>query len=489
MILSKVNFLSKKYLLIIFLFLFALIIRAYNINYDNLWFDEIASFWSTDPKISFKESFIRHDNIEQTPYLYFLILKINFSIFDYDSYYGRFLSLVFNILGIFFSTALIKKISNNSSYLLALFLFASNIFLIKYSQEMRLYSMIFFLASINLYLFYSLDKKKNFTKFSYKYFFIISIFQILLIISFPFCWIIFYSFVFYLFLKFLNRVPINRTLIISTLLTLVFSLFYILYTFLNLKSFHTWLIQVDLKFFTNFYFSKFFGSRLLGLIHLVLLISLILSYVLKYVLEKQIKINFIVIYITIIFLSYFLPITYGYIIEPILFPRYIIFVLIPIISLISILVFEIKNTLIKNSIIFLLIILNFGNHFTESTFKQFFNKRNYHKPNFTIMSKIITSSKNKNYFINMDMGSESKSEAYKAISNYISVINKNEINKPLYITKENFYNSSFKGSWVICLPNVVTDKCAQNKTVFKKNFVLEEYVPGINIILISNEKK
>jgi hypothetical protein len=489
MILSKVNFLSKKYLLIIFLFLFALIIRAYNINYDNLWFDEIASFWSTDPKISFKESFIRHDNIEQTPYLYFLILKINFSIFDYDSYYGRFLSLVFNILGIFFSTALIKKISNNSSYLLALFLFASNIFLIKYSQEMRLYSMIFFLASINLYLFYSLDKKKDFTKFSYKYFFIISIFQILLIISFPFCWIIFYSFVFYLFLKFLNRVPINRTLIISTLLTLVFSLFYILYTFLNLKSFHTWLIQVDLKFFTNFYFSKFFGSRLLGLIHLVLLISLILSYVLKYVLEKEIKINFIVIYITIIFLSYFLPITYGYIIEPILFPRYIIFVLIPIISLISILVFEIKNTLIKNSIIFLLIILNFGNHFTESTFKQFFNKRNYHKPNFTIMSKIITSSKNKNYFINMDMGSESKSEAYKAISNYISVINKNEINKPLYITKENFYNSSFKESWVICLPNVVTDKCAQNKTVFKKNFVLEEYAPGINIILISNEKK
>lgn len=485
MILSKANFQSKKYLLIIFLFLFALIIRAYNINLDNLWFDEIASFWSTDPKISFKESFTRHDNIEQTPYLYFLILKINFSIFDYDSYYGRFLSLVFNILGIFFSTALIKKISNNSSYLLALFLFASNIFLIKYSQEMRLYSMIFFLASINLYLFYSLDKKKDFTKFSYKHFFIISIFQILLIISFPFCWIIFFSFVFYLFLKFLKGAPINRTLIISTLLTLVFSLFYILYTFLNLKSFHTWLIQVDLKFFTNFYFSKFFGSRLLGLIHLVLLISLVLSCVLK----KKIKSNFFVIYITIIFLSYFLPITYGYIFEPILFPRYIIFVLIPIISLISILVFEIKNALIKNSIILLLIILNFGNHFTETTFKQFFSERNYNKPNFEIMSKIITSSKNKNYFINMDIISESKNEAYKAISNYISVINKNEINKPLYITKENFYHSNFKESWVICLPNVVTDKCTQNKTVFKKNFLLEEYAPGINIILISNENK
>ena len=158
---SKRNFLSGKSLLIIALFLFAIIIRAYNINYDNLWFDEIASFWSTDPKLSFKESFKRHGNLDQTPYLYFLILKINFSVFDYDSYYGRYLSLVFNILGIIFSTALIKKISNNNSYLLALFLFASNIFLIKYSQEMRLYSMIFFLSSINLYLFYSLDKKKR----------------------------------------------------------------------------------------------------------------------------------------------------------------------------------------------------------------------------------------------------------------------------------------------------------------------------------------
>jgi len=97
MILSKINILSKKALLIIFLFLFALIIRAYNINYDNLWFDEILSFWVTEPKITLKESFLRHNKIEQIPYLYHFILKINFSIFFYDGYFGRFLSLIFNI--------------------------------------------------------------------------------------------------------------------------------------------------------------------------------------------------------------------------------------------------------------------------------------------------------------------------------------------------------------------------------------------------------
>ena len=73
MILSKINILSKKDLLIIFLFLFALIIRAYNINYDNLWFDEILSFWITEPKITLKESFLRHTKIEQIPYLYHFV--------------------------------------------------------------------------------------------------------------------------------------------------------------------------------------------------------------------------------------------------------------------------------------------------------------------------------------------------------------------------------------------------------------------------------
>ena len=164
----------------------------------------------------------------------------------------------------------------------------------------------------------------------------------------------------------------------------------------------------------------------MGLVHLVILLTLILLFFLK---KSKNKNNFLFLYVIIIFLSYLLPIIYGFIFRPIIFPRYIIFVLIPIISLISILVFEIKKKFIKNSIISLLVILNFGNHFAESTFKQFFNKRNFHKPNFEIMSKIITSSKIKNYFINMNMNTKNENEAYMAILNYINEINKDKINK------------------------------------------------------------
>ena len=484
--LSKIKLLSKKSFLIVFLFLFAIIIRAYNINYDNLWFDEILSFWIAEPERTFKESFLRHTKIEQIPYLYHFILKITFSIFFYDSYFGRSLSLVLNILGIIFSVRLVKKITNNNSYLLALFLFASNIFLISYAQEMRPYSMVFFLSSINLYLFYLLDNKKKFQKFNLKYFFIFSIFQILLVISHPFSLIIFFSFIFYLLLKFLKKETIRKTLLFSILFVLLFSIFYLGYLFLTLKSFPTWITQPDLKFFTNFYFSKFFGSRLMGLVHLIILLVLILLYFLK---KSQNKSNFLLLYVIIIFLSYLLPIIYGFIFRPIIFPRYIIFVLIPIISLISILAFDIKKQIIKNSIIFLLVILNFGNHFAESTFKQFFNKRNYHKPNFEIMSKIITYSDINNYFINMIVDTKNEKVVYIAISHYISATNKKKINKPMYITEEDFHNSDYKKTWVICLPNVVIDKCTKNKTVYKKNFILEEYAPGINMILISNENK
>ena len=486
MILPKINVLVSKTLLVIIILFFALIIRVYNINYDNLWFDEILSFWIADPKISIKESFLRHTKIEQIPYLYHFILKINFSIFFYDSFFGRFLSLLFNIFGIIFSVKLIKKITNNDSYLLALFLFASNIFLISYAQEMRPYSMIFLLSSINLYFFYILNSKNKFEKFNLKYFFIFSTSQILLLISHPFCYIIFFSFNAYLLLRFIKKKSINKTIFYSILLVLVLSIFYLSYIFLTLKSFPTWIVQPDIKFFTNFYFSKFFGSRLMGLIHLFTLLILVGFYFIK---EHKKSFDFLIVFVIIIFLSYLLPIIYGYIFRPIIFPRYIIFILIPIISLISILIFEIKNKILKYSVTSLLIILNFGNHFTESTFKQFISQRNYHKPNFEIMSKIISSSETKNYFIDMNMNTKNKDEAYKAIVNYIDMINKNKINKPSFMNSEDFYKSNYEKSWVICLMNIVIDKCTKNKNIYKEKYILEKYAPSINMILVSNEIK
>ena len=121
---------------------------------------------------------------------------------------------------------------------------------------------------------------------------------------------------------------------------------------------------------------------------MAILISLI------YYFKNQIKqnTNNIIIFIFILFLSYFLPLLYGYIFRPIIFPRYIIFVIIPIIVLISYFIFELKNKLIRNLLVFLIVILTLGNQLTETNVKQFFKDRVNHKPNFTAMLNEINNS-------------------------------------------------------------------------------------------------
>lgn len=480
-VINNLNNFPYKATLIISLLLFAFFIRVYNINYDNLWFDEILSFWISDPVISIEESFLRHTSIEQIPFFYHLILKLNFILFSYEANYGRYLSLIFNFLGIIFSTLVCKKIKNDNSYLLVLALLSLNIFLIGYAQEMRPYSLIFFLCSINLYIFCKIENTEEIYKFNITYFITFIFFQMLMIISHPFCLIIFFSFSVYLGINFLKKRQNNKTLIISFYFVSIFTLIYLYFLLKNLGSFPDWINETDIKFFTNFYFSKFFGSRIMGLIHLVSLI--VLSYIFF---KRVIKKNFvIIIFYIIIFLSYFLPITYGYIFQPIIFPRYIIFVLIPIVILLSILSFEIKNKSIKKLFITFLIMISFANHFTESTFKQFFKQRSFYKPNFEEMSQIITSSKIKNYFIEMNFSKDVKSNAYEAINNYINKININKKILPIFLEKNLFYNSNKSKSWIICLPTVVKDKCKNNEINFKDNIILVKNVSGIQMILIN----
>ena len=89
-------------------------------------------------------------------------------------------------------------------------------------------------------------------------------------------------------------------------------------------------------------------------------------------------------------------------IEPIILPRYIIFVLIPIIILISHFTFEFKNKKIKFFIIFALCFFTLANFVTEQTFKQFYKYRTVYKPEFVKALKIISNSNNKNYTMKVD---------------------------------------------------------------------------------------
>ena len=90
--------------------------------------------------------------------------------------------------------------------------------------------------------------------------------------------------------------------------------------------------------------------------------------------------NLVLFFLILILLTYSITIVYGYVFKPVLIPRYIIFILVPILFLISNFVFNIKNKTLKFIFLLILVLPTFLNHFTENTFKQFYTKIYPSKP-------------------------------------------------------------------------------------------------------------
>ena len=461
-----------SYFIILSIIFFGFILRFYNIDYENLWFDEIFSFWVTDPNLSFTETFSRIKSTESIPYLYFYLIKFCNSLFGYDPIVGRMFSAFFGFLSIFTVGNLCKKFTNNKSYLLTICFISLNIFLIAYSQEMRVYIFTFFLVSTALVFFFNLYDEQN-PKIFTKNFIFFSLFMLLSIISHPFSIIVLSSlisfvFVDYIFFKNQNK-KINISLILISIITLFFLFHYLGYVETDNVS---WIKQPELKFFTNLYFSKFFGSRLLGIIHLVILIFL--SF---YLWDKVVTNRKIIFLYIMLFLSYFIPLIYGYFLKPIIVPKYIIFVLIPIILIISILTFHLENKKFRNFFITLFILLNFGNHFTESTFKQFFDERVKFKPDFDRAFKMIENSETNKMIFYIGKKDE-KTRDYQVQDYYKSVLlNYGRAmikNKDYKINLLNKNLENYKGKiWNICLTNPINEcyKPKQKINVLSENFL------------------
>ena len=476
------NFNSKYFIIfaICFSLLFGVILRLYNLNYDSLWFDEIASFWVSDPLISLSESYERNRLAESQPFLFNYLLKLTHEVFGYKSYVGRYFSATFGILSIISITYLSRLLKKNNSFVLVAFLVSFNVFLIKYSQEVRVYSFLFFIHSLSIIFlikaFKSYDSQENLFANTFLYI----IFQSLAFLTHPFALIFFFSLIAYYFFYYLKY---KKNLVFLNYIILALLIFLAIYLPIYLREdqpFPYWLKHPDLKFFTNFYFSTFFGSRFLGLIHLILLLSLIFNFrntVIK-------NINLITLLIIFIFLSYFTPLLYGWLNKPIIFSRYIIFVLIPIIIVLSYLIYEIKNKYIKNSIILTIVFLTFGNQFAETNFKQFYEVRPKYKPDYYNSLKIIHDSENKKYFINHDFQDKEKFWS-DAFTNYFSVLSKenNFILTQLnldQLKKENDY------IWIICPKDLENKNCEKIRTKKLINFKVLKDVNfnNVNVKLI-----
>jgi hypothetical protein len=162
---------------------------------------------------------------------------------------------------------------------------------------------------------------------------------------------------------------------------------------------------------------------LVGTIYLVTLIITLKVFFKDAV--KKLDINFF--FIILIFFTYFIPLVYGYLVNPILIPRYIFFVLIPILFLITNFSLKIKNTILKKTIILSLIVFTFFNHFTENTFKQFYVKIYPSKPEIGKSLKYINNLKYHNFTFLMDQNNflNINSIYSNYLKSYAELINKN----------------------------------------------------------------
>ncbi len=448
-----------SYLLIIIIFLIGIAVRSYNLNSEDFWTDEIFGFWTAEPGISFKETLIRTLN-SNFNFLFDFLLKSFHYIFGYDVHVSRFLPLGLSIISLLLYIFFFKRISNFSSLIFGFFILSINIYHIKYSAEIRSYILTFLLALIFFILNFEKKKLANINFFRLSGIFFISV---LMVFNHSFTLLIVLSF---LIFKFLDCYKSKKFKIYDCILIISLSLLGLLYTFaylpLNIKFIGVdffssgsmsphWMTQIKPSFFTNFYFSQYFGSRILGLIHLCILIYLVIKFY-KYLLKEFDIFSFFVI---LIIISYSVPVIYSFLFGPVLLGRFLIFLLIPIISLIAYFTFKVENKIVKYFFIFVTVVPTFANHLLyENSFKKFYSDVYPVKPEIGNALGLINISDTK-FFTLLNNNAKEKN-AFLAYQNYILVYkNKLEYDlKYVDLTKEKL---SPKSIWVIHIRDAYKD--------------------------------
>jgi hypothetical protein len=212
---------------------------------------------------------------------------------------------------------------------------------------------------------------------------------------------------------------------------------------------------INLHFLVGYYFNIYFGGVFLG--GLILIFSL---FYLKNI--KKIINDNILFCIISIFITYFAPVIYSIIKNPILRPRYIIFIVPIIIIYFCYIIFKIEEKFIKKIFISVVIISSLINifHFKPIIFK----------PDSYSAIKVIANSNNKFLLIKPD-----SNYFYNYFTN-LSFAKKEEI---IFINKNQILDKNF--FWSICLNN---PRFATNYRTDDKNCLLNPYYKSHKIFEI-----
>ena len=440
--------------------------RFYNANFEDYWFDEFFGFWISDPQLNFNETLERSfEHGFGQNLLFDFILKYFYLIFGYFPENGRIFTATISSLCIPLIAFLSYQIDKSKSYLLTAFLASHCWYLISYAQEVRSYSLGYFFSLTSIILFISLLKlslERSFSKYSLSALFLFI--NLLGLINHIFFGIIVFSQLLFS-LNFTDNKNKFKFLVFNFLALIIIYLI-LMYPFLikNLSSSSFWISQVKIGFFIDLFFPRFFGSKIMGYLYLSSLIYLIIRFhKLIFSLKSIYQLLFI-----ILISSYIIPLIYGFIKIPILIDRYIIFVITPIILLISLFIYKQHE---KTKWIFIIIICSFTfiNNYIE-----IFERKNA-KPEFNKV--LFEISKFKKSGIEIVTDDENN---HKYIINYLKKIRFSKFDNLNYFEYNKPINDQF--FWSICYLPINGFNCEKNlihtnyKTNIKKKYFLIEAI-------------
>lgn len=133
-----------EWMLLVSILLLALILRLYQLGEQSLWWDEAQSWWFASHSISELIPIIIEN--DQHPPLYYILMSAWLKV-DTSEWWMRFLSVIFSISAIPFVFA-IGRMHSFTTGMIASGIIACSPIQIQYAQEARMYAMMFFFAAL-----------------------------------------------------------------------------------------------------------------------------------------------------------------------------------------------------------------------------------------------------------------------------------------------------------------------------------------------------
>lgn len=152
---SLIKFLDNKSLIIILIIAF--ILRAFHLNYDGLWNDEIYTAYTSNPELSISK-IIHILSQDIHPPLHNFLNYFWAMLFGYNDVSLRILNMLFGFFAAVSVYHIARELFNKKVALYALCFAAINFYLIRYSQEVRAYSLLIILTNYSFYFFVKLTR-------------------------------------------------------------------------------------------------------------------------------------------------------------------------------------------------------------------------------------------------------------------------------------------------------------------------------------------